>query len=77
MRVELRVYMDCVGGEEYNWKFLFRWVEVVCDFLVQLGIKRDRILVFGYGEFNLVVDCDCDGIGGSVFCMESMYVWNW
>ncbi|WP_425420216.1 OmpA family protein [Phaeodactylibacter xiamenensis] len=76
MRVELRAYTDCVGGEEYNRKLSLRRAEAARDFLVQLGIKRDRILALGYGELNPVVDCDCDGTGGSVPCTESMHARN-
>jgi outer membrane protein OmpA-like peptidoglycan-associated protein len=76
MRVELRAFTDCVGGEDYNRKLSLRRAEAARGFLVQQGIKRDRILAFGYGELNPVVDCDCDGTGGSVPCTEDMHAQN-
>jgi len=76
MKVELRAFTDCVGGEEYNSKLSLRRAEAARGFLVQQGIKRDRILAFGYGELSPVMECDCDGVGESVPCTEAMHARN-
>lgn len=76
MRVELRAYTDCIGGEEYNRKLSLRRAEAARDFLTELGVSRDRILAFGFGERDPVFNCDCDGTGTGVPCTDDRHAKN-
>ena len=76
MRVELRAYTDCIGGEEYNRKLSLRRAEAARDFLTGLGISKDRILAFGFGERDPVFNCDCDGTGAGLPCTDDMHARN-
>jgi outer membrane protein OmpA-like peptidoglycan-associated protein len=77
MKVELSAFTDCIGGEEYNRRLSLKRAEAARDFLARRGVNADRILVFGYGESNPIVDCDCEGKGGGgVPCTEEMHAKN-
>lgn len=47
-------HTDSSGTEEYNQKLSERRAKAVADYLVQLGIDKNRISTVGYGESNPV-----------------------
>ncbi|MEQ8706603.1 MAG: OmpA family protein [Phaeodactylibacter sp.] len=76
MKVELRAFTDCRGGEEYNRRLSLKRAEAARNFLVRQGIAVDRILAFGYGESNPIENCDCDGLGDGAPCTDGMHARN-
>ena len=74
MRVELRAFTDCRGEEAYNRNLSLRRAEAARKFLTDRGISKDRILAFGYGESNPLVNCDCDG--GGIPCTDADHAMN-
>ena len=53
-------HTDSKGTEEYNQKLSERRAEAVANYLVKLGIDRDRVSVVGYGESNPVATNETD-----------------
>lgn len=76
MKVELRAFTDCIGGEEYNRRLSLERAEAARSFLVSLGVSADRILAFGYGESNPIADCDCEGKREAAPCTDEMHAKN-
>ena len=53
-------HTDSKGTEEYNQKLSEKRAEAVANYLVKLGIDRDRVSVVGYGERNPVATNETD-----------------
>ncbi|MBA4854013.1 OmpA family protein [Emticicia sp. BO119] len=49
-------HTDNVGSEDYNMKLSEKRADAVADLLNNLGVKRSRMSVIGYGESAPVVD---------------------
>jgi len=49
MRFQIEGHTDAVGARQRNVELSRRRAEAVADFLVSLGVGRDRLLVRGYG----------------------------
>ncbi|MBA3004765.1 MAG: OmpA family protein [Desulfurivibrio sp.] len=50
-------YTDRIGSEKYNQKLSERRAEAVKKYLVDKGVKADRLTAKGKGEANPIVDC--------------------
>ena len=49
-------HTDNVGSEDYNMKLSDRRADAVADYLSNMGVKRARMSVIGYGESAPIVD---------------------
>jgi outer membrane protein OmpA-like peptidoglycan-associated protein len=66
LQIELRSHTDSRASEAYNQRLSAARARSVADYLVSRGISSDRLVANGYGESELVNDCDdsaiCDEI---------------
>jgi len=60
-KVELGSHTDCRGSDAYNEKLSQKRSESAVAYIVSQGISQDRIIAKGYGESQLVNECD-DGV---------------
>ncbi|MBL7944211.1 MAG: OmpA family protein, partial [Flavobacteriales bacterium] len=68
---EIRSHCDCRGSDEYNIDLSTKRAKAVTDYLVAKGVPRYIITSKGFGESELVNECD-DG----VFCDEMRHEEN-
>lgn len=61
IKIELGSYCDSRGDSEYNQRLSERRAKSVLKYLVNKGIKRNRLTSKGYGESSLVNEC-FDGV---------------
>jgi outer membrane protein OmpA-like peptidoglycan-associated protein len=59
--IELGSHTDCRGTDQYNDELSQKRSDSVVDYIIGKGIAKDRIIAKGYGESELVNDCD-DGV---------------
>jgi outer membrane protein OmpA-like peptidoglycan-associated protein len=59
--VELGSHTDCRGSDAYNEELSQKRSDSAVNYIVSHGISRDRITAKGYGETQLVNECD-DGV---------------
>jgi len=70
-KVELGSHADSRGSDSYNIELSQKRAESAVDYIVSRGISRDRITAKGYGESQLVNECD-DGVE----CNEEQHQMN-
>ncbi|MDX8341180.1 OmpA family protein [Draconibacterium sp. IB214405] len=63
-KVELGSHTDCRGSDEYNKVLSQKRSDSAVGYIVSKGISADRITAMGYGETQLVNECD-DGVACS------------
>lgn len=56
MKIEIQGHTDNVGSQESNLKLSEKRAETVRDFLINNGIKKERLSVKGFGESKPVAD---------------------
>ncbi|HFC00160.1 MAG TPA: OmpA family protein [Phaeodactylibacter sp.] len=59
--VELGSHTDCRGPDSYNLRLSQKRADAAVNYLVEKGIARNRIKAKGYGETQLVNECE-DGV---------------
>jgi outer membrane protein OmpA-like peptidoglycan-associated protein len=60
-KVELGSHTDCRGSDSYNELLSQKRSDSAVGYIVSKGISKDRIIAKGYGESQLVNECD-DGV---------------
>jgi outer membrane protein OmpA-like peptidoglycan-associated protein len=60
MEIDIRSHTDCRGPEKYNEELSDRRAKSTRQYLIDNGISEDRLTAKGYGESQLVNDCDCN-----------------
>ncbi|MCP9754207.1 flagellar motor protein MotB [Lacihabitans sp. CCS-44] len=58
LQIELRSHTDSRASEEYNQRLSAARARSVADYLVSRGVSSDRLVASGYGESELVNECD-------------------
>jgi uncharacterized repeat protein (TIGR01451 family) len=58
LRIRIEGNTDSVGSDDYNQKLSDRRAKAVRDFLIGLGINRDRLQTIGKGEGNPIASND-------------------
>jgi outer membrane protein OmpA-like peptidoglycan-associated protein len=71
LQIELRSHTDSRASEEYNQRLSAARARSVADYLVSRGISSDRLVASGYGESELVNECD-----DSIKCEENAHQAN-
>lgn len=71
MRIEIRSHTDSRSSDSFNMKLSENRARAVVDYLVSRGIKIDRIEAKGYGESELLNNCD-----NSMACTEAQHQAN-
>lgn len=59
--IELGSHTDARGSDQFNKELSEKRAQAVVDYLVKKGIDRERLEAKGYGETQLVNECD-DGV---------------
>ena len=57
MKIDLYSHTDSRGNDAYNMKLSEKRANAVVDFLVQLGISKERLRPEGFGESKLLNNC--------------------
>jgi len=60
-KVELGSHTDCRGSDDYNLVLSQKRSDSAVGYIISKGISADRIIAKGYGETELVNQCD-DGV---------------
>jgi len=60
INIQLSSHTDCRGEVVYNETLSQKRAQSVVDFLIDKGIKSDRLIAKGYGESQLIDGCLCD-----------------
>ncbi|HLO46252.1 MAG TPA: OmpA family protein [Leadbetterella sp.] len=71
IQIELRSHTDSRASEDYNLRLSAARARAVVDYLIERGIGSDRLTAQGYGESELVNECD-----DSVKCSENEHQQN-
>lgn len=58
--VEISSHTDARGDSRYNQKLSQRRADAVAAWLVQKGIKKERLIAVGYGESKLINPCEIE-----------------
>jgi len=58
--IQIASHTDCRGSEEYNQTLSQRRAQSVVDYLIRMGIARDRLIARGFGESQPAVNCICE-----------------
>ena len=58
IKVEVASHTDTKGSDAYNLKLSERRAQATVDYLISQGIKSDRLIAKGYGETDLINDCN-------------------
>jgi outer membrane protein OmpA-like peptidoglycan-associated protein len=59
--IEVRSHTDLYGGKKYNQKLSDRRAKATYEYLVGLGVPKERMIYKGYGKSMPVLDCvSCD-----------------
>ncbi|MEA3495794.1 MAG: OmpA family protein [Bacteroidota bacterium] len=75
--IELASHTDCRATQEYNLELSNNRAQSVVDYLIYKGIPMDRLSPKGYGETQLVNNCDCEnGQGNGINCSEDEHQQN-
>jgi len=59
IRIQLSSHTDCRGGARYNEDLSQKRAQSAVDFLIQSGIRSDRLEAVGYGESVPAMNCVC------------------
>jgi outer membrane protein OmpA-like peptidoglycan-associated protein len=71
LKAELGSHTDCRGTDAYNMKLSQKRSDSAVKYIISKGISSDRIISKGYGETQLVNNCD-DGVP----CTEEQHRMN-
>ncbi len=75
IKIELSSHTDCRNTNDYNMKLSQNRADAVVTYLVQHGIKNNRLHGTGYGESKPVNKCECEG-KHVVPCTEEQHQMN-
>ncbi len=75
LRMELGSHTDCRSSYAYNEDLSQRRADSAVAYLVKAGIDARRLVAKGYGESQLVNDCQCEG-AIKVPCTEAKHQEN-
>lgn len=75
MKVELGSHTDCRSSFEYNRALSQRRADSAVAYIIENGINPFRLEARGYGESQLVNQCECEG-GKVVPCSEDEHQLN-
>jgi outer membrane protein OmpA-like peptidoglycan-associated protein len=59
LRIQLSSHTDCRGENEYNLDLSQKRAQSAVDFLIEHGVRTERLVPVGYGESKLAVECEC------------------
>ncbi|WP_338762206.1 OmpA family protein [Bernardetia sp. ABR2-2B] len=71
IRIEVAAHTDSRGEDEYNLELTQRQAKSIKEFLIEQGIAEDRIKARGFGETQLINQCQND-----IKCTSSEHIQN-
>lgn len=71
VKIEVAAHTDSRGEDEYNLELTQRQAKSIKEFLIEQGIAEDRIKARGFGESQLINQCQND-----IKCTSSEHVQN-
>lgn len=74
--IELGSHTDCRSSYDYNMNLSQRRADSAVAYLIKLGIDKNRMYAKGYGESQLVNDCECEGTVIKRKCSEEEHQQN-
>jgi outer membrane protein OmpA-like peptidoglycan-associated protein len=60
-KVELQSHTDCRGTYAYNERLSENRSQSCVNYITSNGISKDMITAKGYGEYQLLENCPCEG----------------
>ena len=60
IKIQLSSHTDCRGDDEYNQILSQKRAESAVTYLLNKGIKSQRLIPIGYGETQPAIVCDCE-----------------
>jgi outer membrane protein OmpA-like peptidoglycan-associated protein len=60
IRIQLSSHTDCRGTDEYNMDLSQKRAQAAIDYLMSVGIPKERLVAQGFGESKLSVNCECE-----------------
>jgi len=75
MNIEIGSHTDCRGSKAYNEILSSKRAKAIQKYLIEKGIESFRILAKGYGESQLLNNCNCQVSRGSD-CSEEEHLQN-
>lgn len=76
IRLELGSHTDCRSDSLYNKDLSQRRADSAVSYIVSRGIDKERLVAAGYGESQLVNDCECEGRYVKRVCSEEEHQMN-
>jgi peptidoglycan-associated lipoprotein len=76
IRLELGSHTDCRSDSLYNKDLSQRRADSAVAYIVSRGIDKERLVAAGYGESQLVNDCECEGRYVKRVCSEEEHQMN-
>ncbi|MCE2788266.1 MAG: OmpA family protein [Bacteroidota bacterium] len=76
IRLELGSHTDCRSDSLYNKDLSQRRADSAVAYIVSRGIDKERLVAAGYGESQLVNDCECEGKYVKRVCSEEEHQMN-
>lgn len=61
MKIDVRSHTDCRSTAKYNQTLSENRAKSTMQWLIDNGLKGDRLTAIGYGETKLLNDCGCEG----------------
>jgi hypothetical protein len=58
--IEIGVHSDCRNSNKYNDSVTQYIAESIANYMIKAGIDKERLTPKGYGESQLIYDCNCD-----------------
>jgi len=60
IKIQLFSHTDCQGADDYNINLSQNRAQAAVDYLVTLGIAKDRMVATGLGETRPAINCYCE-----------------
>jgi len=74
--IELGSHTDCRSSYDYNMGLSQRRADSAVAYLISKGVQKERMFAKGYGESQLVNDCECEGTVIKRNCSEAEHQRN-
>ena len=59
IKIQLASHTDCRGNAPYNQNLSQKRAQSAVDYLIEIGIRSERLFAKGFGESSPAVDCVC------------------
>ncbi|MEL6988200.1 MAG: OmpA family protein, partial [Bacteroidota bacterium] len=60
LNIQLASHTDCRAGDDFNQDLSQKRAQSAVNYLINKGIRADRLVARGYGESQPAINCACD-----------------